>query len=346
MSRPAGSCSLKLNADTLKSRGAYSVNGKINGLAGPMNGQALLTLFDVARPDSSDTTHSLKFIRPGKPIIKFGALVQSDSMNANFILPNMISLRTEILSGGRLSIYAWGSNYDASGVLDGNLWIGGAEATDTTDVSKPNIEVWANDLKLTDGDLVGVSTSLTVKISDDRGLNIIPFSASQTDQVQLLVDINRLYNLSNDFVFDIGSAVAGQTTWSVAADSGLHRFRFTVYDLTGKKSVLDMNLRVSSPETSNKIDGVYNYPNPFKQGTCFTFNLYQAGDVAIKIYTIGGRMIKTLSHVGRSFGYNQIYWDGRDADGSALANGVYFYKITVKGQSGEASQMGKMVVMK
>ena len=91
---------------------------------------------------------------------------------------------------------------------------------------------------------------------------------------------------------------------------------------------------------------MYNYPNPFKQGTCFTFNLYQEGDVIINIYTIGGRMIKTLEQGGRSFGYNQIYWDGRDADGSALANGVYFYKISVSGQSGEASQMGKMVVMK
>jgi flagellar hook assembly protein FlgD len=126
----------------------------------------------------------------------------------------------------------------------------------------------------------------------------------------------------------------------------MNKFRFSVYDLASKRGVLEISLNVLASSGVNKIDGTYNYPNPFIQSTCFTFNLYQEGNVTIKIYTIGGRLIKTLAQSGRSFGYNQIYWDGRDADGCFLANGVYFYKITVKGQSGEASAMGKMVVMK
>ncbi|MDO9391301.1 MAG: type IX secretion system sortase PorU [bacterium] len=344
--KPADVCSLVLSDDTLKSRGLYSVKGKISGRPVSFNGQALLTLYDVSRRDSSLFTPTLTFMIPGQPLIKFGAVVQNDSLNASFILPNISSLRSETLSGARLGGYSWGPNSDASGFLPGSLWIGGIDTAFLSDTAKPKIELWANEVKLADGDQVGKSSQLSVNISDDRGLNIIPFSASQTDQVQLLIDGSKLYNISNDFVFDIGSAVAGRTTWSVAADSGLHRFRFTAYDLTGKKGVLDMNLKVSSQETSNKIDGVYNYPNPFKQSTCFTFNLYQEGDVTIKIYTIGGRMIKTLTQSGRSFGYNQIYWDGRDADGDLLANGVYFYKVSVKGAAGEASKIGKLVVMK
>ena len=348
LSKPAGTCSLELSDDTLKSRGFYSVNGKINGLLSSLNGQALLTLYDAERVDSSDFTHSLKFEIPGQPIVKFGALVQSDSLNANFILPDMTSIMDNslIASGIRLGVYAWGTNSDACGVLNNNLFIGGEIAPDTTDKTKPSIEIWANDTKLSDGDLIGKSNQLIVKISDDCGLNIIPHTAPPTNQVQLLIDNNQLYNISEAFIFDNGSAVSGQTKWTVAADNGLHRFRFSVYDLTGKKGILELELNVLPLSGENKIDGVYNFPNPFKQGTCFTFNLYQEGDVTIKIYTIGGRMLKTLVQNGRSFGYNQIYWDGRDADGSILANGVYFYKITVQGASGEASKIGKIVVMK
>jgi len=346
LSKPAESCSLLLSDDTLKSRGLYSVKGNIGGLPSSFNGQALLTLYDAARTDSSLFTPTLKFNIPGQPLIKFGAVVQNDSFSAGFILPNISSLRSETLSGARIGVYAWGPNSDASGIIENNIWIGGIDSSSLSDTAKPTIELWANGIKLSDGDPVGKSSQLTVKISDDRGLNIIPFSASQTDQVQILIDGSKLYNISNDFVFDNGSTVSGQTTWSVYSDIGLHKFRFSVYDLLSKKGFLEIALNVISSSGENKIDGVYNYPNPFKQNTCFTFNLYQEGDVTISIYTIGGRMIKTLTQSGRSFGYNQIYWDGLDADGGSLANGVYFYKISVKGAAGEASKIGKLVVMK
>ena len=353
LSKPAGVCSLTLSDDTLKSRGLYSVKGKISGLPGSFNGQALFTLFDFARADSSDATHSLKFEVPGQPIVRFGAAIQSDSFTAGFILPNMASVRAEslVVAGVRLGVYVWGSNSDASGALNNNLYIGGAVAPDTTDKAKPNIELWINDAKLADGDPVGKSAQLTVKIKDNAGLNIIPFpqlANDQTSQVQLLINGQKLENLSNSFLFDIGCTNSGQALWTVPENLkiGINKLKLSACDLAFNKGLLEINLNVLASSGENKIDGLYNYPNPFKQSTCFTFNLYQEGDVTINIYTIGGRMIKTLAQSGRSFGYNQIYWDGRDADGNVLANGVYFYKIAVKGQSGEASAVGKMVVMK
>lgn len=349
LSKPNGVCSLALSDDTLKSRGRYSVNGIISGLPGSFNGQALLTIYDAPRTDCSVLTPTLTFTVPGKPIIRFGSAVQDDSLYASFILPNMTSIRAEslVVDSARVSVYAWNTSFDASGVLGGNLWLGGAVAPDTSGNAKPVIEVWNNGVKLTDGDIVGKSSQLTVKASDDRGLNIISFLTSQTDQLQLVVDDKLpVYCLGADFVFDNGSTVSGQAVWPVATNAGLHKFKFSVYDLASNKGVLEIKLNVLSSSGENKIDGVYNYPNPFKQNTCFTFNLYQEGDVTINIYTIAGRMIKTLVQTGRSFGYNQIYWDGRDADGGSLANGVYFYKISVRGAAGEASKIGKLVVMK
>ncbi|MBK8553558.1 MAG: T9SS type A sorting domain-containing protein [Ignavibacteria bacterium] len=73
----------------------------------------------------------------------------------------------------------------------------------------------------------------------------------------------------------------------------------------------------------------YNYPNPMKSETSFIFNL--SGSVApenfkIKIYTISGRLIKTIE-TPVSIGSNNIPWDGRDEDGDYIANGTYIYKL-------------------
>jgi hypothetical protein len=83
---------------------------------------------------------------------------------------------------------------------------------------------------------------------------------------------------------------------------------------------------------ANIID-VYNYPNPFKSNTHFTFRLTQKPDeLKIKIYTVAGRLIRELLFPAVNLGsdFNKIEWDGRDQDGDLIANGVYIYKVIMK----------------
>ncbi|MFA7360238.1 MAG: hypothetical protein WC139_04305 [Candidatus Kapaibacterium sp.] len=47
-----------------------------------------------------------------------------------------------------------------------------------------------------------------------------------------------------------------------------------------------------------------------------------------------------------SFLFNQIQWDGRDADGDYISNGVYFYRVVFKGSSEAVSDIRKLVVLK
>jgi flagellar hook assembly protein FlgD len=58
-------------------------------------------------------------------------------------------------------------------------------------------------------------------------------------------------------------------------------------------------------------------------------------DVMVQIYSISGRLIKTLEERIISTGYRLgngdcIRWDGRDDYGDPLAKGVYLYKVRVK----------------
>jgi hypothetical protein len=83
------------------------------------------------------------------------------------------------------------------------------------------------------------------------------------------------------------------------------------------------------------LQNVYNYPNPFSGETYFTFNLTGStfpDELKVRIYTVAGRLIHTLLvPVGSlRFGFNRVYWDGRDNDGNEIANGVYFYTMVLK----------------
>jgi hypothetical protein len=79
-----------------------------------------------------------------------------------------------------------------------------------------------------------------------------------------------------------------------------------------------------------------NYPNPFNAQTSIRFSLTKESDVRFDIYNIAGQRIDAIfGHYGA--GSNSLIWDA-----SAVASGVYFYKMSV----GDISQTRRMVLVK
>jgi hypothetical protein len=86
-----------------------------------------------------------------------------------------------------------------------------------------------------------------------------------------------------------------------------------------------------------------NYPNPFNPQTTIAFSLKERGRVRIDVYNVAGQLVKAVLDESRAAGsYTDVRWDGRDAAGSAVASGVYFYKLVTDG----FSQTRKMVLLK
>jgi hypothetical protein len=85
-----------------------------------------------------------------------------------------------------------------------------------------------------------------------------------------------------------------------------------------------------------------NYPNPFNPETVIEFALPTTGEVSLKIYNVAGQLVRTLVSGTTPAGYHQIRWDGRDANGSDISSGVYFYKIDTK----NFSETRKMLLVK
>ena len=129
--------------------------------------------------------------------------------------------------------------------------------------------------------------------------------------------------------------------------SGEHKIRIKAWDVFNNSTSVETFFTVTN-DNGIAVDNVLNYPNPFSGNTTFTFrhNLNNPVDVKIKVYTIAGRNIKEIESNGISAGFVRIPWDGRDEDGSEIANGTYLYKLIIRSVDGEfqKSILGKLAV--
>ena len=104
-------------------------------------------------------------------------------------------------------------------------------------------------------------------------------------------------------------------------------------------------------DRENKVYDIYNYPNPFADETYFTFNISGTElpeEMSVKIFTVAGRLIRDfeipVNQLG--FGFNKIFWDGKDQDGNSIANGVYFCKFNILNNDEYSSEVKKIAKVK
>jgi hypothetical protein len=90
-------------------------------------------------------------------------------------------------------------------------------------------------------------------------------------------------------------------------------------------------------EIPNEFSLSQNYPNPFNPTTNLGFGISKLEFVSLKVYDISGKEVMTLVNEMKSPGRYQVAFDG-----SNLASGVYFYKIT----AGSFSAVKRMLLIK
>lgn len=69
-------------------------------------------------------------------------------------------------------------------------------------------------------------------------------------------------------------------------------------------------------------------PSVFSNSTTINYTVPVSEWIAIKIYNKHGRYVKTLVDKCHSYGSYKVIWDGTYLDGSKVASGVYFCKMT------------------
>jgi hypothetical protein len=118
-----------------------------------------------------------------------------------------------------------------------------------------------------------------------------------------------------------GNTVSG---WVISSTGGIARYFGT---LTG------VDEHAGIPETFALQQ---NYPNPFNPSTTIRYALPEQARVNLSIYNMLGQRVAELTNDVQGAGFYNVVWDGRNAAGSQVATGVYFYRIEATPVSGGA----------
>jgi len=83
-------------------------------------------------------------------------------------------------------------------------------------------------------------------------------------------------------------------------------------------------------------------PNPFNPETAISLTLKNSGPVSVRIYSIEGRLVKTLKDEFATAGTHEVRWNGKDSNGRSVPSGMYF----VKTESGADKSVFKLSLLK
>ena len=75
-------------------------------------------------------------------------------------------------------------------------------------------------------------------------------------------------------------------------------------------------------------------PNPFISHLAIRYSLAADGPVSLAVHDVTGRVVRQLCVSGVKRGAYSITWDGADACGRSLANGIYFVRLAAGNYTG------------
>ena len=158
-------------------------------------------------------------------------------------------------------------------------------------------------------------------------------------------------DLTSSFNYDQDSFYKGTVEYPLGnLAPGTHRIKIKAWDNFNNSSTAEA-VFVIIEDGKLLLQNVLNYPNPFQEKTWFTCEINHSAEVTIKIYTLAGRLIRQIPNLAAQQGFNSLFeWDGTDAVGDRLANGVYLYQLIARAEVGgqilKADAIGKLIVMK
>jgi len=209
----------------------------------------------------------------------------------------------------------------------------------------PEEMLWCMDIYSVDGGcycfcidrILPVELNSFSAIPGDRQVAINWTTASETDadRFEITRDGVPVANVAAH-----NSATGAAYTWTdVELTNGTaYSYTLTLVNLNGTRDVLvTESVTPSASGVANNFALYQNYPNPFNPQTNISFDLVQSGQISLKVYNVAGQEIATVA--------NGYYAAGRHAvtfDGSALASGVYLYRLDADGQVAQH----KMVLLK
>jgi len=82
-------------------------------------------------------------------------------------------------------------------------------------------------------------------------------------------------------------------------------------------------------------------PSPLSRGTTIALALPARVNVTLRLFDVGGRLVRTLVEGPLDAGLHDVAWDGLNDIGDRVAPGIYFYEL----ESGAERLVRRLVVV-
>lgn len=328
--------------DTIKALEKVTIEGFVKNLLGEkdngFNGIANVTVFDkpsiiqtLGNDSGSTPTRSFSMYR--NIIFRGAASVANGNFSFSFIVPKDINYE---FGTGKISLYASEkTGKDAAG-FNNEIVIGGSSGNNIVDDTPPVVNLFINDESFVFGGIANSNPILLIDLKDDFGINVTGTSIGHDLTAQLEGEnISQRFVLNDFYQANVDDFRSGKVVFPLQnLKPGKYSVRVKAWDIGNNSSEALLEFIVVD-EKNSKLKNVLNYPNPFTTRTQFNFEHDLPGgdlEVIIKIYSLSGKLVKTLQNTQLATGFrvDNIAWDGRDDYGSKLAKGVYMYNIRVK----------------
>lgn len=353
-----------------------TITGHINNDNGTINtnfnGKVVINIFDKKNAKSTlnndgNLVPILNYIEEGSPIVKAAGIVKDGLFTVEFYVPNDINY---VVGTGRILGYADNKVFDVFNNMP--FQIGDINPNGIVDDAPPVVKLYMNNTNFANGGITNQNPLLLACITDNTGINSTgsgighDITVFLDGQIINTVVLNDYYNPGDGFGClnpNLAEYQKGFVTYPFRnLAPGEHTLTFKVWDINNNSTTETLNFIVKD-ETDQQLQvkRLLNWPNPFTDKTYIQFehNCDDVLDVNVQIFTITGKLVKTISQSvsGEPFfeGFRTprqaIMWDGKDDFGDTVGKGTYIFKIFARSQNqdkckGGATAIEKMVLLK
>lgn len=338
------------------------------------NGRVVINIFDkriskktLNNDHDPKMTPVLEYTEEGSPIVKASGQVVNGNYIVEFYVPKDINYE---FGSGRILAYADNKSYDV--FTNQVQQIGGINPDGINDNQPPVAHLYMNNINFANGGITDQNPMLLACVTDDKGINSTGSGVGHDIITYLDGEIINTVVL-NDFYFsgegngctnpNLSDYQKGVVTYPFRnLKPGEHQLTFKIWDINNNSTTETLNFIVKDENEQNLIvKRLLNWPNPFTNKTYVQFehNCDDILDVNVQIYTITGKLVRTLSAAvtaepfleGYRTPRTAIEWDGKDDFGDTVGKGTYIFKIFAKSQNqdkckGSATAVEKMVLLK
>ena len=342
--------------DTLQALSKVHVKGHLEDYSGAVltnwNGILTPTVFDKKKIQSTlgqdEGSPVLTYEQQTNRIYRGQSSITNGYFDFEFVVPKDIALNVGF---GKISYYGHNGQIDAQG-YDTTFFVGGIDPNGVSDEQGPAIQLYMNQEGFVNGSVTDENPVLLAKVADDNGINTVGNGIGHDIIAVLDGQTAQPFVLNDFYSANLDSYQSGEVRYQFQNLSpGPHTLSLKVWDVNNNSSTAQIEFTVQAKEEP-VLHHVLNYPNPFTTRTEFMFEHNQSCsslDVQIQVFTVSGRLVKTISEEVPTSGFrvSGIFWDGKDDFGDELARGTYLYRLRVQTPDGAyAEQTEKLVILK